>query len=611
MSLRVLLLDKNCDVNVLPLKDGAKYDTVICLFWAAPSTRDRLVQSFGCECFSWYDILGDKVKHEYEAYSIVQKICGGGSSYRGLPWRFDMIGLLYYECEHLSKLSAVVDFLFSIEHRKGGGEIVADCVLTEENTGFLKMVAEEIERPESVQLRLLNRSQGSERQHAERNSFLKRFLRQFRNAVITQNWEAQLWFLLEKMDGSYEKRCKWSVHRRSKAPNEGGAIFFSSYLNNSRVLQGYEKSIPLEVRWLVNNYYADKGIRRNPSTIVEWLWQYSPRCFVKVRDLEGIADDLDKSGMEGLFCRWLSRSTIWEQWRSKQLASMANLTECWENCLNVVNPRLVVVASQWGIEGWFTHIAQKKGIPVVQIMHGVMGGFFYTQTDIISDILIVPGDFWKDLWPEDQRKKISVFNPHGYIKKVRKEKGRPLRRLTFFSWPLVNLRSFNMSEFMRGFIHIFQKVLSSKHNEIYIRTHPLENPSDFVRWWRRLHGALPERLYIESGKKGGLEEVLERTDVALMFRSTVILNCFANGIPVIMPGWVDFGWDKASMKDIPGLYLAADFKDIEDTLIRWLSVPPKMEPDTIRYFIRPSGDGEEEFRVIVNKVVATSKPFPR
>ena len=95
-----------------------------------------------------------------------------------------------------------------------------------------------------------------------------------------------------------------------------------------------------------------------------------------------------------------------------------------------------MVANQWGIEGWLTQCAKRRGIPALQVMHGVLGGYLYTRTPILSDALIVPGEFWKNLWPEDQRDKILIYNPpDSFPKKQRPRKSRP-DTLTYFSWPL-------------------------------------------------------------------------------------------------------------------------------------------------------------------------------
>ncbi len=605
MSIKVLLLDESCDINTLLPEIHVCYNMVVCLFWAAPATKEKVEKLTGGKCVSMKEILRDAEQYELKVYAIVRKICEGGPKYEGLPWRFELAGQLYQECEQVIAIASALDILFAVHQQHRFDRVEVDYVLRAQNEIFLKMLYAASGEPTAIVFRVLAGEYHIAALSSGKPSLLKRIIRQFSNALVTGNWYAQLWFVIEKIDSRYEKRCKWNVPRHSVKISAGGATFFSSYLNNSRVLLGYEKAMPFRVRWLVNNYYAYKGVSPDSKTAIEWLWQYSSKLFTLVEDQENISQGKEGVSVEEVFRAWLAKSSIWHTWRKVRLPSMCNLTDCWDRYLELVKPKIIVVANQWGVEGWFTRIARGRGMPVVQVMHGVLGGYFHTKTPIISDSFVVPGEFWKNLWPEDQRGKIIVFNPDGFIKQIRRESSYSKRRLTFFSWPLTQTPFYNFPEFIDGFIRIFQKILSSKNYEICIRAHPLENPSDFVNRWKRLYGALPHGLSIESGKKGSLDDVLRRTDIALMFRSTVMLNCLSNGIPTIMPGWIDFGWRKELLQNVHGLYVARDFKDLEEILIGWLDSPPKIDSDTARFFIRPAGEGESEFRTMVNDLAAS------
>jgi hypothetical protein len=79
-----------------------------------------------------------------------------------------------------------------------------------------------------------------------------------------------------------------------------------------------------------------------------------------------------------------------------------------------------------------------------------------------------------------------------------------------------------------------------------------------------------------------------------MFRSTVMLDCLANKIPVVMPGWIDFGWNHA-LKGLTNISLAADFSDVEQRLKEWLSIPPQTTGDLPEFFVGPPGLGRDRF----------------
>ena len=95
---------------------------------------------------------------------------------------------------------------------------------------------------------------------------------------------------------------------------------------------------------------------------------------------------------------------------------------------------------------------------------------------------------------------------------------------------------YNHSEFVGNLICLFRNMLVEGQCEVVVRFHPAENPSDFVDRWQQSWGPTPPGLFLS--KHEPLNEILAKTDVALMFRSTIMLNCLVNDIPVIMPGWI-------------------------------------------------------------------------
>ncbi len=56
----------------------------------------------------------------------------------------------------------------------------------------------------------------------------------------------------------------------------------------------------------------------------------------------------------------------------------------------------------------------------------------------------------------------------------------------------------------------------------------------------RLFGGIP--AHVRFDKAATLDSIMDETDIALMFFSTVYLNCMARGIPVVSLGWNPFFW---------------------------------------------------------------------
>ena len=81
-----------------------------------------------------------------------------------------------------------------------------------------------------------------------------------------------------------------------------------------------------------------------------------------------------------------------------------------------------------------------------------------------------------------------------------------------------------------------------------------------------------------------------------------MLHCLVNRIPVIMPGWIDFGWNQA-LKDVPGIYLAPGSPELEERVKEWLSSAPSMSKEVAEYFVQSPRAGQALFRSMVNDLI--------
>ena len=597
-----LLLDDSCNVRKLVRIERKKYHAVVCLFWPSPETRQLISDAFEGTCCSPGDIVERVDLIEKELTEYVQRICDGGPKYGGLAFRRYLSEELYRSWLYPRICASTLKFLEELRSDLKVEQLEVDVIASDQAWNILERLA--LSSCRNGCLSLIPHAHRSKMYLKKpfQIGLIKKILRQLRGAQISGQWRAQVWNLIENVDKDHGKRCSLNRFRRPTKISPGMITFFSSYLNNSRILQSFRPLMPGPVHWIFTNYYARKPIS-NEVMPVSWIWEFGSRRNQEndFRDDTILSDCERASSQNGTSGTSLPESKILQNWNNGQLRSLANLTFCWKNYLEDVKPRLIVMANQWGIEGWFTEIARHHGIPVMQVMHGVLGGYFYTGTPIISDAMVVPGAFWQDLWPEREREKILVFNPMNYITNVERDRKRGGRTLTYFSWPLMNSTFYNFLELTDGFIEIFQRLLIEKKCEVLVRCHPLENPADFVRRWEVLHGHLP--MGIRISKHEPLDCVLAKTDVALMFRSTTMLNCMASEIPILMPGWIDLGWNQA-LRSVPGIYLASDFSDLENRIKEWLDQSPEIPKETFEYFVQSPEQGRDAFCSLVEDLIA-------
>jgi hypothetical protein len=581
--MKILLLDDAYDLTKLTPQGLGDYAAIICLFWLAPSTKDILKKSRDIPAFSLQELISSEMAWGRQAYELARQVFDRGPRYAGLALRSYLAEPLTRESYFPFLITKVLEFCERLRITQGTD--IIDLV------GFLK---ESHIPPFSRQLssnpriRFKAGSLDQEPDPGSKSNLISRLLPRLREGLATGNWHSQMTDLLEWLDKTCHYRCLLGSKLKKSTLSKGEITFFSSYQNNSRILSFFGDLMPLSVTWLLANYSALRGITAAPNNIF-WAWQFFKKSSPQPREAEAFDLGLEKSSSA---THYLYNTDSWKDWLRVENRLLLNLTRSWESYLDEAKPRLIVMASQWGIEGWFTHLARCRGIPVLQIMHGILGGYFHTQTPIISDAMIVPGEFWKNLWPEDQQSKIFAFNPPGHFPPIARPFNDSPRTITFFSWPLAMVPYYNFYEITDGFIRIFHNLLIRKDISLIVRAHPLENPADFIERWNILYGPLPARINIVKDEP--LEVTLAKTDLAVMYCSTVMLNCLANGIPLVIPGWIDYGWNE-ELRKLSSCYLANDFRDLEERLRLWLDCLPHAPEASASAFVRPAGVGQDEF----------------
>jgi hypothetical protein len=562
---RVLVLDGTFDPDASETGGPARYVAIICLFWAAPATRAKISEGFRAPCYALADIVQGEMQWGKQVYDFIRPIVEGGPKYRNIPVRSYLEEALYRESHPLCLLVKVAGFIEELGRLKGWTGIEVDARLSERVSSALRAILSERDQ---ISYRPILRDDSGP---PGRVSVFGRLRRRFGEAALTGEWRTQAFEFLEWIDKDYALRCRLGPLMRSHV-ERGGITCFSSYSNNSRTISRLIGQFRLTVDWVVTNFSAATGIPQQAKNR-SWIWRFAadelsqPGQIMTEDSMLAETHSGDAEARQA--AEWATSSGTWEKWRAVEFRLLARLTSCWEAYLEQASPRLIVMANQWGIERWFTQIARARGIPVLQAMHGVLGGYLYTQTPIISDVVVTYGEFWRELWPADQRHKMISLAPQSVSRPTRHRV--PARRLTFFSWPLNNLEFYNAAELSGGFNEMFAFLIGIGM-AVTVRAHPLENPRDFVARWKEKHGALPGGLKVV--KSESLERTLDDTDMALMFRSTVMLDCLARGIPVLMPGWIDFSWNDA-LRGLPCVYLARDFDDLRDQLLNWRVTPPE------------------------------------
>lgn len=595
MTQRFLVVDDSWDLSSLGRRELEGCSHLLLLSWVAPDTLERLrLENPSCRPMTLPEIVGGLRRWEEEAVELVEQVCAGSPSYRGQPW----CGVL---AEGLNDEARTVQAVLEAAH-------CCRQLTAEGETARIELrVADDVEQTfrdvagAVADLEIV----GARNAVARRAGFTQRMARRLRHASLVGGWRSQARNLLVEADRRY--RLRLAAGRRLSAPHvePGGVTFFSSYRNNSRILSALEPHLAVPVTWITANASAREGAH---SKAFHRLWRFAPAELpAPIAAADPPSPEARDAARQGALRSWLSWSPTWRFWRETGHALLPRLTACWERYLDLARPGLVVVAGNWGLDGWLARLARERGTPVLQLLHGLLDGVFYTEGPLHADALIVWGEFWRRQWPAATRPRVHVFNPGIVSAPARPRAAAVPPRVTFFSWPFDRLRFYSGSELLDGMIALFQRLSSVGACRLTVRAHPQENLSDLAQRWRRRSGELPSGLRLSRSEP--LEEVLAETDLAVMFRSTVMLDCLAHGIPVLIPGWIEFHWSQG-LEGIEGIHLATDFRDLGRTLEDWLESPPRIDPGTVRRFVRPAGEGRAAFEELVTRLVGRRDRAP-
>ncbi|MEM7585727.1 MAG: hypothetical protein AAF560_20220 [Acidobacteriota bacterium] len=607
---RLLILDDTCDLTEIEELLATGFTHVFLLCWLAPETRERLLASHELHVADLLEIVDGQRSWELRAARLVDAVCDGGPKRQGRPWREFLRESLFREAR---SVQAILD-AFRLAHEQ----------LDHEQLDRDRLANDRIERdridpkqPFEVHLRIRTDSERLFRTLAEhtelasairsqprpaspaRASLPRRIARRLRQAMLKGNWRDLVLMLATQADLDYRYRMRWGRWLPAPKNEMGGATLFSSYLNNSRTLSKLAPLLPADATWVVTSQPAKREIAGRRSGIHD-LWRFAPSQqpdWLRSAQDQETFDPSDPDSLteqeKRIVAAWLGQSPTWRYWRDAGFQTLLNLTACWERYLEQAKPRLVAIASPWGIEGWLAHIAQERGAAVVELLHGVLGGPFFTEGPLAADALVVWGDFWRQQRPEPQRSKIHVFNPGITATRAPSSTRSGKPRVTYISWPLDRAELYHADELLDGFIDIFDSVVREQRCELTVRGHPLENLTDLTQRWQQRFGAVPEGVHFSQFEP--LAEVLQHTDIAIMFRSTVLLDCLACDIPVLIPGWIEFDWSER-LEAIPGIRLAQDFTGLKRGLEEWIQAPPRLDRRSSQHFLRPAGEGEDAFR---------------
>ncbi len=366
----------------------------------------------------------------------------------------------------------------------------------------------------------------------------------------------------------------WSAARIRKVAStvpQGGIWFYSTAYNFTKIGLEYEPYFPEKMNFLVEDP-ATGGKRlgelgRDFHVLYAWSRASDVPSISEVRALgdrlTAAVLSVPLTGEENALSRVLLNSDWWHLFVKRWLGFVLFHGRAVQRWCQAVAPEILVV----GNAGWERALLQCKeaeGIPSVMLQHGVMH-WVYTVADQPVAKFLLRGKFFQRLINEKLRRKTLVCNYPQAHRTTAEWRANPRDDILFITAPYDVPELFHRGD-LRDIVRSLLRASYSCHRRLVIRVHPLERISLYQRLVSEIEKELELRTDVVYSQGPGVEEVLARSCVAVLYFSTMFLDCLRHGIPIVSFAWHWFPYKRQF--EAAGIFnFAADLRDL-DQLVR-------------------------------------------
>lgn len=394
-------------------------------------------------------------------------------------------------------------------------------------------------------------------------------------------------------------RCMSGRSRRQHARNapRGGIWFYSTAYNYTKIGLEYEPYLPVAMNYLVEDpATGGKPLRERGQ---DW---HSLYAWARVSD---IPSPLEVRSMGKKFTAAISavplsesddtlraillKSEWWQLFITRWLPFFIFNGRALQRWYKSVMPEMIVVGNA-GDERVLLMHENARGVPVVMLQHGIMH-WVYGVTDEPVDIFLVRGPFFQRTVNEKLRRKTLIMNFPEVQKTVAPQQPEIDRdSILFITLPHDLPENFH-GEDLRDIVRSLLRVSRSTQRRLVIRVHPMNQISRFQQLVTELQQELGFACEVSYSQGPGAEEVLARSCVAILYSSTMFLDCLRHGIPIVSFGWHWFGNRRQFEQE--GIFnFASDLRNLEELVEQGVAGKLSVRRTGIEQFLAPAKPGE-------------------
>jgi hypothetical protein len=382
------------------------------------------------------------------------------------------------------------------------------------------------------------------------------------------------------------------ARKQAQEAPRGGIWFYSTAYNCTKIGLEYEAYLPGKLNFLVED----------PATGGRRLREFGRECYglyawSRASDIpsasqvrtagnqitEAIAG-APLTSEESELRAVLLKNEWWHFFLTRWLPFAIHNSRALDRWQQAVAPEMIVVGNA-GDERALLLRDRGERIPAIMLQHGIMH-WVYAVADQPVDVFLLRGPFFQRAINEKLRQKTVILNFPEANRAAMAASENVRADILFITAPYDVPVLFHPKD-LRDILRSLLRVSYASGRSLVIRVHPMERIETYERAVDKLRKELGIGANVSYSQGVGVDEVFARSCVAVLYFSTMFLDCLRHKIPVISFGWHWFP-NKRQFEEEGIFNFASDLRHFESLL--WQGIEGKL-PQTrtgLEEFLAPS-----------------------
>jgi len=548
-SKSITLLSKGCDL--LPVRSGA----IGLMFECAPDGQAYNVYP---NAIALKKLIGEFSETKANAFRLARKLLANEPKCRGIQQ------LSVFEELVIRELQRAYHLLHLYTYLTANGFTQCNFIGSTHFAGGLQLLAVYLGS------NLVVTVDAASRENTLLASIKRSFKRVSESGFSSRTLSHEWWQILERLD-PYHRRNRVVVNENLVS----GTIWFYTTANTfSRIGLLFEPYFPQPFQYLVENPLTGGVPLTATGQAYTSVYQFGHARMEPTLSEVNFAKEVICTHLlsvaltqnEAVALQLLLNSSFLFQFISRHLPRGLFLSSLFEYWASITYPEALVVGNPV-FEGYALHAARQRNIPTVLLQHGILGD--YCQfSDPPVDHYIVRGEFWKNFLADIPRSRAVILDPPD-----RKSGGSAQvtaqRKSILFLTSTHELEEFQHMSDLDGILSVLLLVASEQKCELIVRVHPLEDIGYYRKIMDRLKRQDGGEFKLTYSQGVGLDGLLERSAVAVMYSSTVFLDCLRYRVPIVSFAWYNFSY-KQQIEEYGVFYFARHLAEFSELLKKGL-----------------------------------------